>query len=79
MDNREVRAFFEEIINLVNSFEDIPIEVKRLALFSAFQIVERQANEVIQMEQREALEKIKQKEEEDAEIIFEDKLGELSI
>lgn len=79
MDNREVRAFFEEIINLVNSFEDIPIEVKRLALFSAFQIVERQANEVIQMEQREALEKIKQKEEEDAENIFEDKLGELSI
>ena len=79
MDNREVRAFFEEIINLVNSFEDIPIEVKRLALFSAFQIVERQANEVIQMEQRDALEKIKQKEEEDAEIIFEDKLGELSI
>lgn len=79
MDNREVRAFFEEIINLVNSFEDIPIEVKRLALFSAFQIVERQANEVIQMEQRDALEKIKQKEEEDAENVFEDKLGELSI
>ena len=47
MDNRELRAFFEEIFNLVNSFENIPIEAKRLALFSAFQIVERQANEAI--------------------------------
>ena len=78
MDNRELRAFFEEIFNLVNSFEDIPIEAKRLALFSAFQIVERQANEAIEMEQREILKKL-QKEEDDAKSIFEDKLGELSI
>ena len=78
MNNSELRAFFEEIFNLVNSFETIPIEAKRLALFSAFQLVERQANEAIEMERRENLKKL-QKEEDDAKSIFEDKLGELSI
>lgn len=68
MTNTELRQFFEEIINVVNSHVDIPIEAKRLALFSALQLVERQANEIILLE-KEAM---------DAESIPEDKLAELS-
>lgn len=66
--NRKIRAFFEKIIALVNAFDDVPIEAKRMALFIALQLVERQSNEAIELEQ----------EEKNAESIPEDKLAELS-
>lgn len=66
--NRKIRAFFEKIIALVNAFDDVPIEAKRMALFIALQLVERQSNEAIELEQ----------EGENAESIPEDKLAELS-
>lgn len=78
MDNRELRSFFEEILNLINCFENIPIEAKRLVLFTVFQIVERQANEAIAIEQREALIRAEKKEEGDAENLYKDKLEKLS-
>lgn len=66
--NKKIRAFFEQIIALVNAFDDVPIEAKRMALFIALQLVERQSNEAIELEQ----------EENNAESIPEDKLAELS-
>lgn len=78
MDNRELRAFFEEILNVINYHENIPIEAKRLVLFCIFQIVERQANDAIAIEQREALIRAEKKEEGDAENLFKDKLEKLS-
>ena len=69
MTNSDLRQFFEEIITVINSHSDIPIEAKRLALFSAFQLVERQANEAILLEQKEAA---------DAKGIPENQLAELS-
>ena len=68
MTNIELRHFFEELINVIQSHCDIPIEAKRLAVFSALQLVERQANETILLE-KEAM---------DAKSIPEDKLAELS-
>lgn len=66
--NKKIRAFFEQIIALVNAFDDVPIEAKRMALFITLQLVERQSNEAIELEQ----------EENNAESIPEDKLAELS-
>ena len=66
--NKKIRAFFEQIIALVNAFYHVPIEAKRMALFIALQLVERQSNEAIELEQ----------EENNAESIPEDKLAELS-
>ncbi len=53
MTNTELRAFFEEIIRVVNKHTEIPIEAKRLVLFSSLQLVEREANEAILLEQKE--------------------------
>lgn len=69
MTNSNLRQFFEEIITVIDSHCEIPIEAKRLALFSAFQLVERQANEAILLEQKEAA---------DAKGIPENQLAELS-
>lgn len=71
MQNSDLRHFFEDIIALVNNYANVPIEAKRLALFAALQIVEREANETIMLERDF-------KEAKDAESIPEDKLGELS-
>ena len=69
MTNSDLRQLFEEIITVIDSHSDIPIEAKRLALFTVFQLVERQANETILMEQKEAA---------DAKGIPENQLAELS-
>ncbi len=53
MTNSEIRGFFEEIIGVVNAHTEIPIEAKRLVLFSTLQLVEREANEAILLEQKE--------------------------
>ena len=53
MTNSEMRQFFEDLISVINAHDNVPIEAKRLALFSALQLVERQANEAIDMEQKE--------------------------
>lgn len=53
MTNCELRAFFEEIVGVVNAHTEIPIEAKRLVLFSTLQLVEREANEAILLEQKE--------------------------
>lgn len=67
--NAEIREFFEKLIAVINENNNVPIEAKRLALYSAFQLVERQANEVIEIELKEAA---------DAKGILQDQLAELS-
>ena len=53
MTNSEMRQFFEDLISVSNAHDNVPIECKRLAIFSTLQLVERQANEAIAMEQKE--------------------------
>ena len=67
--NAEIREFFEKLIAVINENNNVPIEAKRLALYSAFQLEERQANEVIEIELKEAA---------DAKGILQDQLAELS-
>lgn len=71
MNNYRTRLFLDSIIDLVNQFEDIPLESRRLVLESAMHLVEKEADKAI-IAEREAMEV------ENAENIFEDKLGELS-
>lgn len=70
MDFR-IRLFQDNIVSLVNEFQDIPFEARRLVLESVAHLVERKADEAI-VTQREEMEA------KDAESILEDKLGELS-
>lgn len=70
MDFR-IRLFLDTIIDTVNQFNDIPLEARRLVLESAMHIVEKAADKAIATE-RESME------EENAESVLEDQLGELS-
>lgn len=69
--NFRLRLFLDTIVDVVNQFDDIPLEGRRLVLESAMHIVEKAADKAIAKE-RESME------DKDAESIFEDKLGELS-
>ena len=70
MDFR-IRLFLDSIIDTVNQFNDIPLEARRLVLESAMHIVEKAADKAIATE-RESME------EENAESVLKDQLGELS-
>ena len=70
MDFR-IRLFLDTIIDTVNQFNDIPLEARRLVLESAMKLVEKKADEAI-IAQRERME------EENAESVLENQLGELS-
>lgn len=70
MDFR-IRLFLDTIIDAVNQFNDIPLEARRLVLESAMKLVEKKADEAI-IAQRTSME------EENAEGVFENQLGELS-
>lgn len=74
MDLR-IREFFDQIISLVNLYDDIPLEARRLALESAMYNTERAANKAI----KEQNEKLLLEANNNAEDLFENKLGELSI
>lgn len=54
----KIRQFFDEIIALVNSYNDIPLEARRLALESAMYSCERAANKAIQQQNQEESERI---------------------
>lgn len=68
--NFRLRLFLDTIIDVVNQFDDIPLEGRRLVLESAMHIVEKAADKAIAKE-RESME------DKDAESVFKDKLGEL--
>lgn len=72
MDLR-IREFFDRIIDLVNEYDDIPLEARRLALESAMYNTERAVNKAIK-EQAQAMSMEVQK---DAEDLSSNKLGEL--
>ena len=57
MDLR-IRSFLDDIISLVNSYDDIPLEARRLALESAMYNCERAANKAIQAQSMEQAQKI---------------------
>ena len=68
--NLRLRLFLDTIVDVVNQFDDIPLEGRRLVLESAMHIVEKAADKAIAKE-RESME------EQNAESVFKDKLGEL--
>lgn len=70
MDFR-IRLFLDTIVDTVNQFDDIPLEARRLVLESAMHLVEKASDKAI-AKQRESME------EENAEGVFENQLGELS-
>lgn len=69
MDFR-IRLFLDTIIDTVNQFGDIPLESRRLVLESAMHLVEKAADKAI-ANQRQSME------EQNAESVLKDKLGEL--
>lgn len=69
MDFR-IRLFLDTIIDTVNQFNDIPLESRRLVLESAMHLVEKAADKAI-ANQRQSME------EQNAESVLKDKLGEL--
>lgn len=69
--NFRIRLFLDTIIDTVNQFNDIPLEARRLVLESAMRIVEKASDNAIATE-RESME------EENAESVLENQLGELS-
>ena len=72
MDLR-IREFFDQIISLVNLYDDIPLEARRLALESAMYNTERAANKAI----KEQNEKMLLEANNNAEDLSSNKLGEL--
>ena len=66
MDNR-IRQFLEAIVSLVNSYDDIPLEAKRLALESAMHSTERAANIEIQKQNLEEATRVSQEIDEESE------------
>lgn len=72
MDLR-IREFLDQIINLVNLYDDIPLEARRLALESAMYNTERAANKAI----KEQNEKMLLEANNNAEDLSSNKLGEL--
>jgi hypothetical protein len=71
MMNFRIRFFLDTIIDTINQFDDVPLEARRLVLESAMHIVEKAADKAIATE-RESME------EENAESVLKDQLGELS-
>lgn len=71
MMNKDVRGLFEEIIGVLNKY-DVLIETKRLILVVVLQMIEKKADEAINNEYSAM-----DMEAENAESIFQDKLGEL--
>ena len=69
MDFR-LRLFLDTIIDVVNQFDDVPLEGRRLVLESAMHLVEKEADKAI-ANQRQSME------EQNAESVLENKLGEL--
>ena len=69
MDFR-IRLFLDTIIDTVNQFDDIPLESRRLVLESSMHLVEKAADKAI-ANQRQSME------EQNAESVLKDKLGEL--
>lgn len=69
--NFRMRLFLDTIIEVVNQFDDVPLEGRRLVLESAMHIVEKAADKAIAKE-RESME------DENAESVLENQLGELS-
>ena len=72
MDLR-IREFLDQLINLVNLYDDIPLEARRLALESAMYNTERAANKAI----KEQNEKMLLEANNNAEDLSSNKLGEL--
>lgn len=70
--NYKIRLLQDSIIDVVNKFDDVPLEAKRLVLESIMHIVEKAADKAIFVESDVTME------DKNAEGIFEDKLGELS-
>lgn len=68
MMNFRLRLFQDNIIDVVNTFDDLPYEGKRLVLESIMHLLEKKADEAI----------VKEREAFYAESIPENKLGELS-
>ena len=66
--NFRLRLFQDNIIDIVNQFDDLPYEGKRLVLESVGHLLEKKADEAI----------VKEREAFYAESISEDKLGKLS-
>lgn len=75
-----MRLFLDSVIDLVNDFDDIPIEARRLVLESVIRLVEKKADEEIVREREQLLSNSAdiESEENDAKDILENKLGELS-
>ena len=69
--NFRLRLFLDTIVDVVNQFDDIPLEGRRLVLESAMHIVEKAADNAIAKERMNL-------EEQNEQGLFEDKLGELS-
>lgn len=69
MDFR-LRLFLDTIIDVVNQFDDVPLEGRRLVLESAMHLVEKAADKAI-ANQRQSME------EQNAESVLKDKLGKL--
>ena len=65
--NFRLRLFLDTIIDVVNQFDDVPLEGRRLVLESAMHIVEKAADKAIANER-----------EQNAESVLTNKLGELS-
>lgn len=63
--NEQIRLLEETLIATLNTFENVPIEAKRLILKEIYSMVEAKADEIISEEKQ------------DAEKLSEDKLGEL--
>lgn len=59
MDLR-IREFLDQIIFVVNTYDDIPLEARRLALESAMYNCERAANKAIQKQNEEKIAKVSQ-------------------
>ena len=51
--NKEVRELFESIIAILNQYNNVPMETKRLMRVVILQMVEKQADELISLEYRE--------------------------
>lgn len=67
--NYRIRLFQDNLIDVVNQFDDIPMEVRRAIIENVSNLVEKKANDLI-MQERE-------QEAVNEQSILQDKLGEL--
>ena len=51
--NRQVRALYHDLIDLVNSYSDLPWEVRRVVLENVQYMTEKKADEAIRSEEIE--------------------------